>query len=176
MDKLKTIGERIKTARQDLRLKTEELAAKVGCSDEYLEWVEEGQAEPPVALLIQLAKALKLDSGSFLREEDTTRRKEEVTKRTRHYSYTTLTPPDEKNHLAAFAITIPPETAHEGVGYSHEGEEFVFVIQGEVDVTIGDERNRLAEKESLHFNSNISHEISNPGQVEAKCLVVLYVP
>ena len=38
--------------------------------DEYLEWVEAGQVEPPVALIIQLAKAMKLDTGTFLQSDD----------------------------------------------------------------------------------------------------------
>ena len=56
----KSIGNRIRTARQEKGLSVEVLAEKAGCSDEYLEWVENGQVEPPVALLLQLAKSMQL--------------------------------------------------------------------------------------------------------------------
>lgn len=172
-----TVGERIRSLRVDRGLSTEELALKAGCSDEYLQWVEEGQVEPPVALLLRLAKAMQLDPGSFIESVDTrTRRMEEAAKRTKHYSYQTLTPPEADKHLMAFSITIPPKTDHDGVGYRHEGEEFIYVLEGKVDVTIETVRHTLRQKQSLRFNSNLDHFISNPGETEAQLLVILYVP
>jgi len=46
------VGERVKQARQKKGLDLEELAGRVGCSGEYLQWIEDGQVEPPVALLL----------------------------------------------------------------------------------------------------------------------------
>lgn len=172
-----SVGQRIRQAREKRELSVQELADKAGCSDEYLSWVEAGQVEPPVALLIQLAKAMKLDSGTFLQTAGSPdRRLEEAGKRTEHYLYKTLTPPEADTHLMAFSVTIPPKTAHKGVGYRHEGEEFVFVISGEVEVIVDREQTSLAEKESLRFNSNLDHHLSNPGDKEAELLVILYLP
>jgi quercetin dioxygenase-like cupin family protein len=177
MDEPKSIGQRIRLARQERGLSVQELAHQAGCLDEYLEWVEDRQVEPPVALLIQLAKAMKLDSGTFLKFDDSQdRRLKEAAKRTEHYSYRTLTPPEADKHLMAFSVTIPPKTAHKGVGYRHEGEEFVYVLSGEVEVTVDQEKTRLAEKESLRFNSNLDHHLSNPGDGETELLVILYLP
>ena len=176
-DESKSVGQRISLARKERGLNVQELAGQVGCSDEYLEWVEDDQVVPPVALLLRLAKALKIDSGTFLQVTDSTdQRLEETAKRTDHYSYQTLTPPEADKHLMAFSVTIPPKTAHKGVGYQHEGEEFVFVQSGEVEITVGQEKKRLAEKESLRFNSNMDHHLSNPGDRETELLVILYIP
>ena len=73
---------------------------------------------------------------AFVKQDNDSRqqRMEEAAKRTRHYSYKTLTPAKEDSHLMAFAITIPPRTGHEGVGYQHEGEEYVYVLSGEVEM------------------------------------------
>ena len=172
-----SIGQRIRLAREQKGLSKKELAGNAGCLDEYLGWVEDGQVEPPVALLIQLAKALRLDTATFL-EVDTSsnRRLEEAAKRTEHYSYKTLTPPEADSHLMAFSVTIPPKTAHKGVGYQHEGEEYVYVLSGEVEVTVDEEETMLVKKESLRFNSNLDHHLSNPGDGEAELLVILYLP
>ena len=70
MDELRSIGQRIRLARQERGLSVQELADQAGCLDEYLEWVENSQVEPPVALLVQLAKTMKLDSGTFLQVDD----------------------------------------------------------------------------------------------------------
>ena len=172
-----SVGLRIKKAREEKGLGVQELADKAGCSDEYLSWVEACQVEPPVALLIQLAKAMKMDSGTFLKTAGSPdRRLEEATKRTEHYVYKTLTPPGEDTHLMAFSVTIPPKTPHEGVGYQHEGEEFVYVVSGEVKLIVEHDEMRLGEKESLRFNSNLDHHLSNPGDKEAELLVILYMP
>jgi transcriptional regulator with XRE-family HTH domain len=177
MDEPKPVGKRIRLAREERGLSVKELASRGGCLDEYLEWVEDGQVEPPVALLIQLARALKLDSASFLQVGDSThRRLKEAAKRTEHYSYKTLTAPEADSHLMAFSVTVPPKTAHKGVGYQHEGEEFVFVLSGEVEIMVDRKTTRLSQKQSLRFNSNLDHHLSNPGERDAELLIILYLP
>ncbi len=177
VDEHGAIGQRIRLAREKKGLSVKELADQAGCLDEYLDWVENGQVEPPVALIIQLAKTMKLDSGTFLKVDDSPDlRLKETAKRTEHYSYKPLTPPEKDSHLMAFSVTIPPKTAHKGVGYRHEGEEFVYVLSGEVEVTVDQKKNRLVEKETLRFNSNLDHHLSNPGDRETELLVILYLP
>jgi transcriptional regulator with XRE-family HTH domain len=172
-----SVGQRVARTRKERGLSIEELAKRAGCSEEYLEWVEEGQAEPPVALLLRLGRAMKLGPGAFLKSPDSsTDRLEEASKRTAHYSYKTLTPAEADKHLMAFSVLIPPGTAHEGVGYKHEGEEFVFVISGEVELAVDSRSLRLAAKESFRFDSSLNHHLSNPGRQEAELLVVLYLP
>ncbi len=176
-EETKSIGHRIRMARQEKGLSVEKLAEKAGCSDEYLEWVENGQVEPPVALLLQLAKSMQLDSSTFLHVQDSpAQRLEEAAKRTEHYSYETLTPAEPDKHLMAFSVTIPPKTSHKGVGYKHEGEEFVYVVSGQIHVTVDQDKTKLEERQSLRFNSNLDHNLSNPGDEDAELLVVLYVP
>ncbi len=171
------VGGRIKQARQQKSLDLEELAGRVGCSGEYLQWVEDGQVEPPVALLLQIAKSMNLDSGAFLTVDDSPeKRLGESAKRTKKYSYRTLTPPEADKHLMAFSVTIPPRTGHEGVGYHHEGEEFVYVVSGAVELLVDKEKYLLGEKESHRFNANVDHHLSNPGDETAELLVILYVP
>ncbi|MFH1953503.1 MAG: XRE family transcriptional regulator [Pseudomonadota bacterium] len=176
-EKTTLLGKRIRQAREKRGLNLQELAHRAGCSDEYLEWVEGGQVEPSVALLIQLARTMHLDSSTFLGIQDTTaQRLEEAVKRTEHYSYKTLTAAEADKHLMAFLVLIPPMTAHKGVGYRHEGEEFVYVVSGDVEITVDKERKRLAEKESLRFNAYLDHHLSNPGERECELLVVIYIP
>jgi len=177
MDKPKSVAQRISHARQEKGLSVQAVAERAGCSEEYLEWVEDGQVEPPVALLLRLAKAMQLDAGAFLHVSDlSSKRLEEADKRTKTYSYQTLTPPEKDKHLMAFSVTIPPKTDHEDVGYRHEGEEYIYVLSGEVMLTVDQDKKRLAERESLRFNANLDHHLSNPGDKEAELLVILYVP
>jgi transcriptional regulator with XRE-family HTH domain len=177
MDKTNSVAQRISQARREKGLSVQELAEQAGCSAEYLEWVEDGQVDPPVALLLRLAKAMQLDSVFFLHASDlSSQRLEEASKRTKNYSYKTLTPAEADKHLMAFSVTIPPKTDHKDVGYRHEGEEFIYVLSGEVMLTVDQDRKKLAERESFRFNSTLDHHLSNPGDKEAELLVILYVP
>ena len=177
LDESKSVGKRITLSRDEKGISLQALAKLAGCSEEYLQWVEDSQVDPPVALLIRLAKSMKLDPSTFLTPEDhRSKRLDEEAKRTGTYSYQTLTPSEPDKHLMAFLVKIPPKTEHEGVGYLHEGEEFVYVLSGEVELTVDQEKTMLKERESLRFNSAFDHHLSNPGAKEAELLITLYVP
>src|SRR3990170_758728 len=91
----KSYGAKMKQLRQVKKLSMEQLASKTGFSQRYLKEIEEGAAIPPVSAVIQIAKALSVDSGSFLSAEEQEaskkRRRETFFKRTQAYSYKTLT-------------------------------------------------------------------------------------
>ena len=173
-----TIGSRIKRARSAQKMDLDAMANETGFSVAYLKRIESGKETPPVGTLLQVARALKMDSSALLEEQDSRlrRRIQAYTKRTRNYGYTTLTPGAENKHLKAFRVTVDPMQEHKGVGYQHEGEEFVYVLAGAVEVVVGDHVNRLGPADSLHFNSGIPHQLRNVGEEEAELIVVIYGP
>jgi quercetin dioxygenase-like cupin family protein len=176
----KSFGAKMKQLRLARKISFEQLAGKTGFSQRYLKAIEEGIAAPPVSALIQIAKALSVDSGSFLSAEDQEaskiRRRETFFKRTQAYSYKTLTPDAEQKHMKAFLVTIDPKQDHKMVDYRHEGEEFLYVIKGQVEVRVGEDQNLLKKGETLHFDSGVTHKLRNLSDEEAKLLVVIYTP
>jgi quercetin dioxygenase-like cupin family protein len=176
----KSFGTKMKQLRQTKKISYEDLANKTGFSQRYLKEIEEGVKIPPVSAVIQIAKALAIDSGSFLSAEEQEvserRRRESFFKRTQAYSYKTLTPEAETKHMKAFLVTIDPKQDHKMVEYHHEGEEFIYALKGHVEVMIGENQNLLKKGETLHFNSGIAHKLRNLSDDEAKLLVVIYTP
>lgn len=172
------VGQKIKKARTGKKLKLDQLANETGFSIDYLKEIESGKAIPPVGALLQISRALEIDSGSLLKEPESKleSRIKAHTKRTENYAYTTLTPGAENKHLKAFLVTIEARTAHKGVGYHHEGEEFVYVLTGKIEVAVGDHVNTLDQGDSLHFNSGIRHKLTNISDETAGLLVVIYSP
>ncbi len=175
---LEPIGKTIKKARTDKKLTLDQVANETGCSTAYLKQIEAGKAKPPVGTLLRIARALQIDSGYLLREQQATlsERVKAFSKRTDNYAYTTLTPGAENKHLKAFRVVIEAGQAHKGVSYQHEGEEFVYVLTGDIEVMVGDHVNRLGPGDSLHFNSGIQHHLKNNGDSDAELLVVIYNP
>jgi quercetin dioxygenase-like cupin family protein len=176
----KSFGAKMKQLRQLRKLSFETLANKTGLSNRYLKDIEEGKIIPPVSAVIQISKALSVDSGSFLSAEEqealARKRRETFYKRTQAYSYKTLTPDAETRHMKAFLVTIDPKRDHRMVDYRHEGEEFIYVLKGEVEVRVGENQNHLKKGDTLHFDSGIPHKLRNLSDDETKLLVVLYTP
>ena len=172
------IGTKIKKARTAKKFTLDRVANETGFSIEYLREIEAGKAIPPVGALLQISRALEIDSGSLLKEPESklqTRIKAH-TKRTDNYAYTTLTPGAENKHLKAFRVTIEAQQDHKGVDYHHEGEEFVYVLEGKIEVAVGEHLNTLAQGESLHFNSGIRHKLRSVSDERAELIVVIYTP
>ena len=175
---LAPVGKKIKKARTAKKISYEALANETGFSVDFIKQVEAGKITPPVGSLLQISRALEIDSGDLLKEEEGRMqdRIKAYTKRTDSYAYSTLTPGAENKHLKAFRVKIDAMTDHEGVSYNHEGEEFVYVLHGKVEVVVGEHVNALGPGDSLHFNSGIQHLLRNVGEEDAELLVVIYNP
>ncbi|MBF0233722.1 MAG: helix-turn-helix transcriptional regulator [Desulfamplus sp.] len=177
-DELVPIGIKIKQIRLEKNLSIDFIANETGLSLEFIEKVESGKKRPPVGTLLQISRALGVDSGFLLKEQEETteERIKAYAKRTDNYAYTPLTSGAENKHLKAFRITVEAGKSHKGVGFQHEGEEFSYVLNGEVEITVGEHVNRLKTGESLHFNSGIKHDLKNVGDTDAELIVVVYTP
>lgn len=171
-----TIGKKIKRVRTEKKMSLDRVANETGFSVAYLKEIEAGKTMPPVGALLQISKALEIDSGSLLKESESDRksRARAYIKRTESYAYSTLTPGAEHKHLKAFKVTVEARQHHQGVGYHHEGEEFVYVLKGEVEVTVGEHVNRLKKGDSLHFNSGVQHKLRSVSDETADLIVVIY--
>ncbi len=177
-DKLVSVGTRIKAQRKKKKYSKEQLAHEIGQEKDYIKEVEGSEIIPPIGTLLQIAKALDIDSGFLMRERalDLENRVQGYVKRTEDHTYTTLTPDAEHKHLKAFRVTVESKQSHKGVGYQHEGEEFIYLLSGAIDVKVGEKRSSLKAGDSIHFNSAIKHKVKNKGKHRAELLVVIYLP
>ncbi len=173
-------GALVKKLREARQWSREDLAQATGQSPESILDVEENAVTPSVGFLLRLARALDVDPAAFLnpgeREQVAGLREQAYTRRTENYSYQTLTPGAEWEHLRAFLITIEPKKAHKPVDYKHEGEEFVYVLTGDLELSLDGKPQTLKPGESRHFNSMTPHKLKSLSESETCCLVVLYTP
>jgi len=174
-----SFGERIRRLREANGISMEAFSHDTGYPEEFLNDVEDGKIAPPVAVVLQLSRFFNVDVEQF----EGTRGKEAARKRTTShkkrvasYAYDSLTKPGEKKHLRAYRVTIDPETEHKGVEYHHDGEEFIFVLQGGLKIQVGQNTSTLKKGGSINFDSSLSHKLSNPTPEKADLLVVIYVP
>ncbi|MBN1225387.1 MAG: helix-turn-helix transcriptional regulator [Deltaproteobacteria bacterium] len=175
----KPMGQRLKEIRGEKGFSIEHVSNETGFSVEYISDIEEGKLRPPVATILRLSRALEIDSGILLKKDEdeaNKKRAEGFKERTESYSYEVLTPEAAYKHLKAFKVFIDPVSDHKSVSYQHEGEEFIYVLQGRVEVTVGENKTVLEPGDSLHFNSSIVHKLKNLSSERAETIVVLYTP
>lgn len=175
----RSVSEQMKTGRERLCMTMDDLARETGYAPEILAKVESGALVPPVSLLLQLSRALKLDmeeapDGDSVKASRVRARSHR--KRVASYAYTPLTKPSADKHLRAYHVTVDAGKEHAGAEYHHDGEEFVYVLRGGIVLRVGDNVYTLNRGESIHFNSALDHRLSNPTGEETKLLVVIYVP
>ena len=177
--KAQPIGKRILKTRKNKKFTLDHISNETGLSPKYISRIEKGEVIPPIGVILQISKALEIDSSILLKEEKkrvTKKSLEDYQKRTEDYAYQTLTPEAQNKHLKGFKVFIDPNTVHKGVSYQHAGEEFIYVLSGTVEVMVGDNQNVLNPGESFHFNSSIVHKLKNISDERAELLVVLYTP
>lgn len=173
------IGKKLLKLRREKKLTLKHMANETGLATQYISKIEKGEEIPPVAVLLQLSRALEIDSSLLLQEEKsraTKKTADDYQRRTEDYTYETLTPEARHKHLKAFKVFIEPKSRHKGVSYQHVGEEFIYVLTGKIEVTVGENKNRLSPGECIHFNSSIVHKLKNLSAEKAELIVVLYTP
>lgn len=174
-----SFGERIRRLREANGISMEAFSHDTGYSEEFLRDVEEGKVPPPVAVVLQLSRFFNVDMEQFQGTGGKVAARKRTTshkKRVASYAYEPLTTPGEKKHLRAYRVTVDPETEHKGVEYHHEGEEFIYVLQGSLKVQVGQNASTLKKGSCINFDSSISHKLSNTTREKAELLVVIYVP
>ncbi len=175
---IEPIGKRIRRARLDKKISLDTMANETGMAKDRIKDIESGKKRPSVGTLLQISRTLHVDSGFLLKEmeDQVEKRSKAYSKRTDNYAYKALTGQAENKHLKAFEIVVEAQKKHDGVGFQHEGEEFVYVLEGNVEYLVGEHVNKLKAGDSLHFNSGVKHDLCNTGKTDAKLIVVVYAP
>ena len=176
------MGARIARLRLKKSVSIEDLSEMTGLKAGHLKDIESGKCFAPVGDILKISRALTIDPDDLLKEspvsekEKKKRQIEDLKSRETSYLYEILTPQAKAKHLRAFKITIPAKSEHPKINYQHEGEEFIHVLDGQADITVGQKKHSLKKGDSLHFNSGIKHTLKNPGSKDSHLIVVVYTP
>ncbi len=185
------IGTKITTLRESLGLSQAELAERCDCDVSVVSGLEDGQLAPSLAPLIKITRALGVRLGTLL-DDDTSvgpvvTRKDEAEEVARLKSLETssdagvldffsLAEGKTRRHMEPFMIAVNPSAAGEHKLSSHEGEEFVFVMDGEIEIEYGKDLHVLAAGDSIYYDSIVPHQLRAHGDAPARILAVVYAP
>ncbi|MDR0361317.1 MAG: XRE family transcriptional regulator [Planctomycetota bacterium] len=188
------VGRRIKTLREKRQMSIEDLAGAIPgdsvANQRLIVGLESGELIPSLTPLLQIARALGVRLGSFL---DDQANPDPVVTRTDNLSQTSsftgynlgvkrpelnfhsLAANKNDRHMEPFIIDVKP---HEGEAIlsTHEGEEFIYVVSGSIEVAYGQKKYRLSAGDTIYYDSIVPHHLHAGGDGDAKILAVVYAP
>lgn len=186
----KHVGEKITEIRTKLNISIEELAFRSNLDEEQIKQIEENIILPSLAPLIKIARSLGVTLGTFLDDNEqlgpvVTLAEEKQKgasfsnknqKARSHMDFFALASDKEGRHMEPFVIDILPGEANENLLSSHEGEEFMYVLEGSIEINYGKEIYVLNQGDSIYYDSIINHNVHAYNNEPAKIIAVIYTP
>lgn len=188
------VGERIKNIRNKRSMTVEDLAAAIpgdaAANVKLVESLERGELVPSLTPLLQIARALGVRLGSFLDDQVgnpvVVTKAENLSKTSRfvgsnlgaeraELAFHSLAANKADRHMEPFIVTVQPHI-DPPVLSTHEGEEFIYIIDGEIEVSYGKDVYRLAKGDTIYYDSIVPHHLHAAGQNTATILAVIYAP
>lgn len=168
------IGSHLRQLRSKRRLSLAKVARAVGISVGFLSALERSQMSGSVGTLRKLARFYRTNILDFFDASEAGRRHVRPEERK-----VLEAGPGVRMELLAWGNTVmephlfrvAPEKSSGGA-YTHEGEEFLYVLRGELAITLHDDEYRLKPGDSFYFESSTPHRWRNPGQTETWVLWV----
>ncbi|MDR0835407.1 MAG: XRE family transcriptional regulator [Tannerella sp.] len=192
MGENKIIGEKIKNIREMKNISIEEMVERSGLPEEQIVRIEGNEDFPSLAPLIKIARVLGVRLGTFLDDQTElgpvlSRKSDRVandgigftnnaTTKHKYMSYFSLSQDKSGRHMEPFLIDIEPSKEADFIFSTHEGEEFIFVIEGSIEINYGKFTYHLSEGDSIYYDSIVAHHVHADNDKPAKIIGVIYTP
>jgi transcriptional regulator with XRE-family HTH domain len=184
------IGDKIRQFREMRNISREELAMNANLGAEQLKKIEEEAIVPSLGPLIRVARALGVRIGTFL--DDTGQVGPVLVKAgsekssisfassdpstRQHLNFYSLAADKAGRHMEPFIVDIRPGSVSDYKLSSHEGEEFIFVMEGEVEINYGKDIYCLSKGDSIYYDSIVAHNVHAGSDNPARILAIVYTP
>lgn len=177
---IEDVGKKIKELRSNKNLTLKDLSAATNLSIGFLSQLERGLTTIAIDSLSNIAKALEVNLSYFIESKKNNKKivirsyEKEVfqidNNQFIHYHLTNDV--ENKNLLPRLIEILPNKTEEDITSYPHEGEEFVYVLEGILTLIIDGDEYELFPGDSAHYNSNIGHNWTNCTSRTVKILTV----
>jgi transcriptional regulator with XRE-family HTH domain/KaiC/GvpD/RAD55 family RecA-like ATPase len=182
------LGDKIRTLRKKLGMTQKELADQVGLTPSFISQLEKSLISPSLDSLLKLSEKLNTQPIYFLTDGESGPLQKMVIKPTERQDIhlpelkgndlkLQLLVSDVLNRrMEPYLLIMKEGTIIDGHFYTHKGDEFAYVMEGELEVEIQDEKQLLKQGDSLYIGSIFPSKWVNVGKGEAVLLWVLSPP
>ena len=182
MDNIKEVAERLCGLRDALELTEDEIASTCGITTELYRKYESGDSDIPVSFLIRLADAYGMELTTLLSGSEPKMQKYYVTRaghgakveRTAAYSYQDLAAGFAGRNIEPFIVTVEPNDRTKPVTInSHGGQEFNYVLEGQMEIFVDGHSVILNPGDSIMFDAMRPHGMRTVGDATVRFLAVI---
>ena len=184
------VGAKLTQIRESRQMSTGQLAERSELPEELIQQIESGDFIPSLTPLIKIGRALGVRLGTFLDDAEhlgpIINRKGQLTEAVRFAGKSRASSGELDFHALAqgksgrsmepFLIDIFPGTDTAHPLSTHEGEEFMYVLSGRIEVSYGKDQHCLGEGDSIYLDSIVPHHVHAYGDAPARILAVVYAP
>jgi transcriptional regulator with XRE-family HTH domain len=180
----KTIAKNIRALRKVRKMTLQDVENLTGLSKGYLSKVERGLKFPPFSTIGQIAGALGVEVAFLLKdnlpESPDSRisltlsgqgKKAQTLAADRGYRFEALASGKPGKNMIPYIIEVAPQ---EEQVFSHEGEEFLYVLEGEMEFVYDDQTFLMKQGDSVYFESAVPHSGRSIGKGKTRLLAVMY--
>jgi len=189
-----TLGERIAEIRKTYSISREDLAERSGVSAALIAKIEDAGLIPDLAPLIKISRGLGVRLGTLLDDHEQlgpvicragdafassrfkTGLPEGAAMDKGHHgmSFYALAADKTGRHMEPFIVAIEPDAKQERS--THEGEEFIYVMEGALTLEYGNDKETLKSGDSVYYDSIVPHRLYSADNNPVKILAVIYTP
>ncbi len=173
------IGKKLKELRLVNELTLNDLASRCELTKGFLSQVENNLTTPSIATLEDILEALGTNLSEFFREEEEKQivftTQDFFVDEQEDYKIEWVIPNAQKNEMEPILLTLPTHKKSK-IQASHRGEEFGYVLKGNVTLVQGNKKYKLKAQETFYLEGSQSHYLYNHGNNEAKVLWITTPP
>lgn len=171
------VSKNLKTIREDRKLSLDKLSELTGVSKSMLRQIEMGKSSPTIATIWKIANGLKISFTSLLRkpaieaEVKAFKGDKPLTAQSDHYRLFPLIPFEPEQSFETYFIEIDPDTVFSGEPHQGNTYEYVFVINGCLEISVDGKKFEINENKFLQFHANCPHEYKCLGEKMASAIM-----
>ncbi|ACV68108.1 helix-turn-helix domain-containing protein [Desulfohalobium retbaense] len=175
------IAPRLRGLREALELETEEMAADLGVDADTVRNYESGAGEIPVSYLFQVAQQYDIDLTVLISGDEAHLHNYSVVRkgrgmsveRRKDYDYKSLAYRFTGRRMEPFLVSVPPKSDDALTFHEHAGQEFIYMLEGRLEIRLGTNTEILDPGDSLYFSSRTPHALRSLSEQPAQFLDVI---
>jgi quercetin dioxygenase-like cupin family protein/DNA-binding XRE family transcriptional regulator len=186
------VSRRIQKMREVQEMTVDQVAELTGISADYIRQIEANQETPSIGAVVKISRALGTRMGQLLHStgaagsdifsicrageaQEAERSTGASGKLNQGYSYMSLLTPDVRGHgMEPFLVTFDPKSADTVEPTVHEGEEFIYVLSGSIELVYSDKSYLLGPGDSLYIDSSKPHAVRASGDEPPTVVAIVY--
>lgn len=182
MNHIQQVANRLRGLRDALDLTVEQMSEQCEIAPELLATYESGSADIPVSFLHRLASIYGIELTALMFGEEPTMNSYYITRagkgikveRTKAYSYQDLASGFQHRIMAPFLVTIEPSQSDRPMTLNtHQGQEFNYILEGEVEISVGGKVSILHPGDSIMFDARRQHGLRALGDKPARIIAII---